>query len=160
MVIYMVNSSTIRVSNSYGGRNSKSLMNYDIVYFCKKFIEFVFEYNNISQNTYTIGRKPFKLINVMSLLVYGGMNGITSTVIISYESEHNNLYQFVINGTIIADRTLRKYRKIYRDLYEKILSLTLIFAYYLSITDFDYVALDGTILKALNSPFNILKWMI
>ena len=63
----MVNSSTIRVSNSYGGRNSKSLMDYDLAYFCKKFIEFVFEYNNISQDTYTIGRKPFKLIIVKNL---------------------------------------------------------------------------------------------
>ena len=107
----MIDSSTIRVSNSYGGRNSKSLIDYDLAYFCKKFIEFTFKYNNISQDTNTVGRKPFKLINVMSLLVYGGVNGITSTVIISYEAEHNDLYQFVSNGTIIADRTLRKCRK-------------------------------------------------
>ena len=33
----------------------------------------------------------------------------------------------------------------------------MIFAYCIDITDFNYIALDGTILKAFNSPFNILK---
>ena len=37
------------------------------------------------------------------------------------------------------------------------MSLTLIFAYCMGITDFNYIALDGTILKAFNSSFNILK---
>ena len=39
----------------------------------------------------------------------------------------------------------------------KILSLTLVLAYYLCFTTFDHIALDGTFLKAFNSPFNILK---
>lgn len=73
------------------------------------------------------------------------------------ESESNELYQFVSNGTIIADRTLRNYRHTYKELYEKLLSLTLIFAYCMGITDFNYIALDGTILKAFNSSFNITK---
>ena len=47
--------------------------------------------------------------------------------------------------------------KKYCNLFEKILSLTLIFAYYIGFTDFEHIALDGTILKAFNSPFNILK---
>ena len=85
------------------------------------------------------------------------MNGITSTVVIAEHSEYHELYQFVSNRLIIADRTLRKYRSENKDLFEKILSLTLILAYYLSITDFEHIALDGTILKAFNSPFNILK---
>ena len=68
-----------------------------------------------------------------------------------------NYIQFVSNYLIIADRTLRKYRSDYKELFEKILSLTLILAYCLSITDFEHIALDGTILKAFNSPFNILK---
>ena len=33
----------------------------------------------------------------------------------------------------------------------------MILAYCLSITDFEHIALDGTILKAFNSQFNILK---
>ena len=121
------------------------------------FIEFLFKYNNINQKLYTVGRKPFKLINVISLLVYGGVNEITSSVVIARESESNELYQFVLNGTIISNGTLRDYIHKYKKLYEKILSLTLIFAYCIGITDFNYITLDGTILKAFNSSFNILK---
>ena len=150
-------SKTIRVSNSYGGVNSNSQNDFDLALFCKMFIEFFFKYNNINQKIHNVGRTPFNLLNVISLLVYGGMNGITSSVVIARESESNELYQFVSNGTIIADRTLRDYRRTYKELYEKLLSLTLIFAYCIGITDFNYIALDGTILKAFNSPFNILK---
>ena len=40
----------------------------------------------------------------------------------------------------------------------KILSLTLVLAYYLCFTTLlTIIALDGTFLKAFNSPFNILK---
>ena len=150
-------SKTIRVSNSYGGVNSNSQNDFDLALFCKMFIEFFFKYNNINQKIHNVGRTPFNLLNVISLLVYGAMNGITSSVVIARESESNELYQFVSNGTIIADRTLRNYRHTYKELYEKLLSLTLIFAYCMGITDFNYIALDGTILKAFNSSFNILK---
>lgn len=147
----------IRVSNSYGSSCSKTNDDFELAIFCKKFIEFVFNYFNIEQNIHKEGRSPFKLINVICLLVFGNMNGITSTVVIAEHSEYHELYQFVSNRLIIADRTLRKYRSENKDLFEKILSLTLILAYYLSITDFEHIALDGTILKAFNSPFNILK---
>lgn len=94
---------TIRVSNSYGDVNSNSQNDFDLALFCKMFIEFFFKYNNINQKIHNVGRTPFNLLNVISLLVYGGMNGITSSVVIARESESNELYQFVSNGTIIAD---------------------------------------------------------
>ena len=148
---------TIRVSNNYGSFSSKSTMDFELALFVKKFIEFVFAYFNIEQNLFEEGRPPFRLISVISLLVYGNVNGIVSTEIIASNSEFHELYQFVSDNLIIAGRTLRKYRSEYKELFEKILSLTLILAYCLSITDFEHVALDGTILKAFNSPFNILK---
>lgn len=156
MIIMILNKS-IRVSNNYGCFRSKSSMNFELAVFCRKFIEFVFTYFNIEQTIFEEGRPPFNLIDVISLLVFGNVNGITSSVVIAEHSEFHELYQFVSNNLIIADRTLRKYRSDYKELFEKILSLTLILAYYLSITDFKHIALDGTILKAFNSPFNILK---
>ena len=107
----MICSKIIRVSNSYGGVNSNSQYDFDLALFCKMFIEFLFKYNNINQKIYTVGRKPFKLINVISLLVYGGVNGIISSVVIARESESNEHYQFALNGTIISDRTLRDSRR-------------------------------------------------
>ena len=72
-------------------------------------------------------------------------------------AEYHDLYKLVSNRLFIADRTLRKYRSDYKELFNKILSLTLVLAYYLCFTTFDHIALDGTFLKAFNSPFNILK---
>ena len=53
---------------------------------------------------------------------------------------------------------LEKYRKQYQDIFEKNIKFNhLILSYYLSFTTFEHIALDGTIIKAFNSPFNILK---
>ena len=153
----MVKSTSTHVSNSYGGVNSKSSQDYELALFVKKFIEFTFNYFNITNIKKNTGKPPFKLINVISLLIYGNINGITSTVVIAENSEFHELYKIVSNYQIIADRTLRKYRKKYNELFNKILNLTLILSYYLSLTDFKHIAVDGTILKAFNSPFNILK---
>ena len=145
------------ISNEYGGRKSKTEISFELMLFVKNFIEFVFKYYNIKQNIYDEGRPPHNLINVMSLLVYGNVNGISSTVTIAENAEYHELYKIVSNRLYIADRTLRKYRSDYKELFNRILSLTLILAYYLSFTTFTHIALDGTFLKAFNSPFNILK---
>ena len=145
------------ISNEYGGRKSKTGISFELMFFVKNFIEFVFKYYNIKQNIYDEGKPPHNLINVMSLLVYGNINGISSTVTIVENAEYHELYKIVSNRLYIANRTLRKYRSDYKELFNKILSLTLILAYYLSFTTFSHIALDGTFLKAFNSPFNILK---
>ena len=146
------------ISNNYGGRKSKTDMAFELAIFVKNFIEFVFKYYNINQTIYDEGRPPHNLINVISLLVYGNINGISSTIIISENAEYHDLYKLVSNRLFIADRTLRKYRSDYKELFNKILSLTLVLAYYLCFTTLlTIIALDGTFLKAFNSPFNILK---
>ena len=128
-VIIMFFNNTISVSTNYGSISSKSTMEFELAIFVKKFVEFVFAYFNIEQNIFKECRPPFKLINVISLLIFGNVNGITSTEVIASNSEYHELYQFVSNNLIIAGRTLRKYRSEYKELFEKILSLTLILAY-------------------------------
>ena len=145
------------ISNNYGCVNSQGNKAFELALFCKNFVEFMFTYFNITQKLYKVSRPPHNLLNVISLLVYGNLNGITSNIVISENAEYHDLYKFVSNNLIIADRTLRKYRSDYKDLFQKILSLTLILSYYLCFTTFEHIALDGTILKAFNSPFNILK---
>ena len=81
------------ISNNYGGRKSKTDMVFELAIFVKNFIEFVFKYYNIKQNIYDEGRPPHNLINVMSLLVYGNINGISSTIIISENAEYHDLYK-------------------------------------------------------------------
>ena len=134
MVIRMILNKLNTISNNYGGVNSKSTISFELALFVKNFIEFTFNYFNIVQTIHNEGRPPYNLLNVISLLVYGSVNGITSTIVIAENSEYHELYKFVSNNLTIADRTLRKYRKEYNELFEKILSLTLILSYYLSLT--------------------------
>ena len=42
--------------------------------------------------------------------------------------------------------------------FKQLLAATLNLAYSLGLTDFDYVCIDGTIIKATNSPFNIIYY--
>ena len=54
-------------------------------------------------------------------------------------AEYHDLYKIGFKiDYIIADRTLRKYRSDYKELFNKILSLTLVLAYYLCFTTFDH----------------------
>ena len=68
-------------------------MDFELAILVKKFVEFVFAYFNIEQNIFKEGRPPFKLINVISLLIFGNVNGITSTEVIASNSKHHELYQ-------------------------------------------------------------------
>lgn len=42
--------------------------------------------------------------------------------------------------------------------FKQLLAATLNLAYSLDLTDFDYVCIDGTIIKATNSPFNVIYY--
>ena len=88
----MIYSKTIRVSNSHGGVNSNSQNDFDLALFCKMFIEFFFKYNNINQKIHNVGRTPFNLLNVISLLVYGGMNELQVVLLLQ---ENLNLMNFI-----------------------------------------------------------------
>ena len=153
MIIY----DRFQVSNNYGGENSLSEYDYDLAIFVKNFVGFTFNYFNILDNVKIRENSPYELIDVIRLLVYANVNGITSTLQISNNSEKHYLYHLVSNYLIISDRSLRDYRKEYKEIFVKILSFTLIFAHCIGFTNFEHIALDGTILKAFNSPFNILK---
>ena len=153
MIIY----DRFQVSNNYGGENSLSEYDYDLAIFVKNFVGFTFNYFNILDNVKIRENSPYELIDVIRLLVYANVNGITSTLQISNNSENHYLYHLVSNYLIISDRSLRDYRKEYKEIFVKILSFTLIFAHCIGFTNFEHIALDGTILKAFNSPFNILK---
>ena len=153
----MSETNTIQVSSTYGSCTSKTAMEYELALFTRKIVETCFKYYNIVQDIHKAGRSPFKLLNVICLLVFGNIQGITSTVRIASNSEYHELYHVVSDTLIISDRRLRDYRLNYKEIFQKILSITLILAYCLSITEFKHLAIDGTILKAFNSPFNILK---
>ena len=131
---------TIQVSSRFGGVNSKGDYEFELALFVKNFIAFSFKFFDIDETIDIPANSPFNLRDIIALLIYGYLNGITSTVVIASNSEFHELYKLVSNNLIISDRTLRDYREKYCNLFEKILSLTLIFAYYIGFTDFEHIA--------------------
>ena len=125
--------------------------------FCIKIVEACFIYFNIEQEIAGKGRPPFDLIQMVKLNVYACLNGITSSEQISINAEYHELYKFVSNHLMPAGRTIRKYRFEYKAVFRKITSFTLIIAYAMNLTDFEHISIDGTIMKAFNSPFYVLK---
>lgn len=85
------------------------------------------------------------------------INKITSTVELSYNAKHNNLYNIISHGIEPSDRTIRDYCKYFQPIYQLIMNFILIVANKIGLTDYEHIAIDGTIKKAYNSPFNIIK---
>lgn len=125
--------------------------------FCYKIVECCFNYFDIEQEIHERGRNPFELLKMVKLITFASLNGITSSIIISNNSKYHELYKCVSDYLMPSDRTIRKYKREYGDIFRKITSFTLIVAYTIKLTDFKHIAIDGTIQKAFNSPFYILK---
>ena len=94
---------------------------------------------------------------MLKLITFASLNGITSSIIISNYSKYHELYECVSDYLMPSDRTIRKYKREYGDVFRKITSFTLIVAHTIKLTDFKHIAIDGTIQKAFNSPFYVLK---
>lgn len=128
-----------------------------MVIFCCKIVECCFNYFDIKQEIHERGRKPFELLKMLKLITFASLNGITSSIIISNYSKYHELYECVSDYLMPSDRTIRKYKREYGDVFRKITSFTLIVAHTIKLTDFKHIAIDGTIQKAFNSPFYVLK---
>ena len=66
-------------------------------------------------------------------------------------------YHALCGGIMPSDRSIRDYRKIYKSIYQLILSFTLIATRKMDLSSFYHVSADGTIKIACNSSFNTIK---
>ena len=130
---------------------------FQLMYLSSEIIEGAFKYFKIERKRSNIGKPPFNLKDMIKLMFYDHIKKITSTVVLAHNAKHNFLYSFISNGCEPSDRTIRDYRLYFQPIFQLIMSFTLIVANELGFTDFEYIALDGTIKLAYNSPFNIIK---
>ena len=130
---------------------------FQLMYFASVIVDGAFNFFKIERKTSNVGKPPFELKNMIKLIFYGYMNKITSTVVLAYNAKYNHLYNLISQGIEPSDRTIRDYCKYFQPIYRLIISFILIVANKLGLTDFEHIAIDGTIKKAYNSPFNIIK---
>ena len=93
----------------------------------------------------------------LNLFFYGYINKITSTVQLARNAKYDVLYSIISNGIEPNDRPIRDYIKYFQPIFQLVLSFILIVVNRIDLSDFKYLAADGTIKKAYNSPFNIIK---
>ena len=148
--------------------DSKILRNFDmeiekmeeefqLMYFASIIVDGAFNFFKIERKVSNVGKPPFDLKDMIKLIFYGYINKITSTVVLSYNAKYNVLYNIISHGLEPSDRTIRDYCRYFQPIYQLIMSFILIVAYKIGLTDYEHIAIDGTIKKAYNSPFNIIK---
>ena len=130
---------------------------FQIMYFASEIVDGTFKFFKIERKTSNVGKPPFNLKDMIKLIFYGYINKITSTVELAYNAKYNYLYNLISHSIEPSDRTIRDYCKYLQPIYQLIMSFILIVANRMGFTDYEHIAIDGTIKKAYNSPFNIIK---
>ena len=130
---------------------------FQLMYFASEIVDGAFNYFKIERKTSNVGKPPFDLKDMIKLIFYGYINKITSTIELAYNAKYNHLYNLISHGLEPSDRTIRDYCKYFQPIFQLIMSFTLMVANRIGLTDFEHIAIDGTIKNAHNSPFNIIK---
>ena len=130
---------------------------FKLMYFASSIVDGAFDFFKIERKVSNVGKPPFELKDMIKLIFYGYINKITSTVTLAYNARNNYLYNMISNGLEPSDRTIRDYCKYFQPIYQLIMSFILIVANRIGLTDYEHIAIDGTIKKAYNSSFNIIK---
>ena len=130
---------------------------FQLMYLASIIVDSAFNFFKIERITSDKGKPPFELKDMIKLIFYGYINKITSSVVLAHNAKFNYLYNLISHAIEPKDRTIRDYREDFQGIFQFIMSFILIVANKLGLTDFEHIAIDGTIKKAYNSPFNIIK---
>ena len=130
---------------------------FQFMYLASEIVDGSFKFFKIERITSGPGKPPFDLKDMIKLIFYGYINKITSSIKLAYNAKYNKLYNLISHGIEPSDRTIRDYCKYFSPIYQLIMSFILIVANRIGLTDFEHIAIDGTIKRAYNSPFNIIK---
>lgn len=124
--------------------------------FVVEFIEECYPKLEIKENTKKNCRPSYNLCSMLKLIVYAKLDHIESGRIIEDMAKYHDIYKFVCDGITPSERTIQRYRDDYGKYYEQLVKMTLETAKKEEYTEFNHVAIDGTIKKAHNSNQNMI----
>ena len=124
--------------------------------FVVDFIEEVFPILSIKEPKKKKGRDSLPIVSMLKLLVYAKIDHIESARIIADMAKYHEIYKFVSDEVKPSERSIQRYRREYGCYFEVLLKMTLKKALDLKLTDFNHVAVDGTVKKAYNSNNNVI----
>ena len=141
-------------------RNNKyinSVLDDDLLFFIMFFVENYCDEICADFVQKGTGRPRYPIERMLCLILYSYCKKTFSPVLIESNCVTNIPYMIIMNGLMPSSRSISRYRKLLGCYYKVILSKTLQLALDLNLTDFDHVAIDGTIIKAYNSSYNVIR---
>ena len=102
------------------------------------------------------GRDSLPVDSMLKLLVYAKIQYIDRTSIIADMARYHEIFRYVCDDIQPSERSIQRYRREYGRYFEVLLQMTLKKAFDEGFTEFNHVAIDGTIKKAYNSNNNTL----
>ena len=93
---------------------------------------------------------------MLKLLVYAKIQRIDRTSIIADMARYHDIFRYVCDDIRPSERSIQRYRREYGRYFEVLLQMTLKKASDEGFTEFNHVAIDGTIKKAYNSNNNTI----
>ena len=124
--------------------------------FIVEFVEENFEKLNIKQEKKNKGRKSFPLVSMLKLLVYAKIDHNESSERIADNAKFHMIYKYVSDDIQPSVRSIQRYKSKFEPYYEELVQMTLKKASDEKFTQFNHVAIDGTIKKAYNSNNNVI----
>ena len=117
--------------------------------FVVDFIEDVFPLLEIDEPKKKKRREPLPLDSMLKLFVYAKIQHIDRTSIIADMARYHDIFRFVCDDIRPSERSIQRYRREYGRYFEVLLQMTLKKAFDEGFTEFNHVAIDGTIKKSI-----------
>ena len=105
----------------------------------------------------TAGRPPLPLKNMLGLTLLSEIFKESSAQKIADFTKTDSVYKLVMEGIPVSKDSVNRYKNYFLAYYENILGKTVQMAKDLGLSKFVDVSVDGTKIKAYNSPFRVIR---
>lgn len=127
-----------------------------VVMFIKSFIKLI-GFENQVYTSNNPGRPSYSFMKMSCLVYYAFAEGITDSKKIEYNAKWNKLYIYAGNGIEPSYKTIENFIKKWGTLFDLLVAYTINFARIAGFTGMEHVSFDGTVKKAPNNKFNVVK---
>lgn len=122
----------------------------------KKFVKNDFKYLD-DENEKSRGRAAYRKTSLLAIVLYAYYDNHTSCHEMEDLSMFHLVYKYLGDGIKPNERTFQRFIKENKETISKVLQKTVNIAQEKGFTKFNHIAIDGTIIKANNSNYNIIK---
>ena len=134
----------------------KKINEHDIVFFVLFFVE-TYCMDICKRKKHKISRPPLPLKNMLALILLSEVYKVDSARIIANFTNKHTDFNLVMEGIPVSKESITRYKNYFIPYFEDILGKTIQMAKDLGLSEFIDVSVDGTKIKAYNSPFKVIR---